>query len=230
VTGDGVWIGNRIYWTLTGRNYKYLLQSQWVTQKFAITTAQKTFSVLTSRSLVEASNGGHSPSSGFPNSPRPQLPASHFSTATLNWLTAKLLLALASIVILGSESHGTHNHILLPYASGSLRNSQPTTQSRSYFTTGGLPPISSSWRQAHWGSRPEFVFATETLRSVPMYHLLWREDGFVSYECAWLLSSVRIAHTACYWKFFLLHYTQALCQYRLYRAAHTYLTYLMLQR
>jgi hypothetical protein len=28
--------------------------------------------------------------------------------------------------------------------------------------------------------------------------------------------------------FFLLHYTQVLCQYRLYRADHAYLTYLML--
>jgi hypothetical protein len=28
-----------------------------------------------------------------------------------------------------------------------------------YFTTDGLPPISSSWRQASWGSRPEsFLF------------------------------------------------------------------------
>jgi hypothetical protein len=27
-----------------------------------------------------------------------------------------------------------------------------------------------------------------------------------------------------------LHYTQVLCQYRLYRADHAYLTYLMLQR
>jgi hypothetical protein len=43
-------------------------------------------------------------------------------------------------------------------------------------------------------------------------------------------SSVHFEHTACYWKFFLLHYTQVLCQYRLYRADHAYLTYLMLQR
>jgi hypothetical protein len=44
-----------------------------------------------------------------------------------------------------------------------------------------------------------------------------------------LSSSVRIAHIAFYWKFFLLHYIQVLCQYRLYRADHAYLTYLMLQ-
>jgi hypothetical protein len=55
----------------------------------------------------------------------------------------------------------------------------------------------------------------------------WR---FVVYEYPSPLSSVRIAHTACYWKFFLLHYTQVLCQYRLCETDHAYLTYLMLQR
>jgi hypothetical protein len=44
------------------------------------------------------------------------------------------------------------------------------------------------------------------------------------------LSSVHFAHIACYWKFFLLHYTQVLCQYRLCKACNAYLTYLMLQR
>jgi hypothetical protein len=39
-----------------------------------------------------------------------------------------------------------------------------------------------------------------------------------------------ISHIQCYCMFFLLHYTQVLCQYRLYRADHAYLTYLMLQR
>jgi hypothetical protein len=33
--------------------------------------------------------------------------------------------------------------------------SQSQSQSQSYFTTGGLPPISSSWRQTPWDSRPE---------------------------------------------------------------------------
>jgi hypothetical protein len=35
-----------------------------------------------------------------------------------------------------------------------------------------------------------------------------------------LSSIVRFAHIACYWKFFLLHYTQVLCQSRLCRAHH----------
>jgi hypothetical protein len=37
-----------------------------------------------------------------------------------DWLTAKLLLALASTLILGSESYGTHDHIVLSDLSGSL--------------------------------------------------------------------------------------------------------------
>jgi hypothetical protein len=37
-------------------------------------------------------------------------------------------------------------------------------QSQSYFTTGGLPLISLSWRQAPCGPRPE-IFSTEPLRS-----------------------------------------------------------------
>jgi hypothetical protein len=39
-----------------------------------------------------------------------------------------------------------------------------------------------------------------------------------------LLSSVRVVHTACYWKFFLLHYIQVLCQLRLCKVNHAYLT------
>jgi hypothetical protein len=36
------------------------------------------------------------------------------------------------------------------------------SQSQSYFTTGGLPPISSSWRQAPWNPRAE-IFSAEFL-------------------------------------------------------------------
>jgi hypothetical protein len=39
-------------------------------------------------------------------------------------LTAKLLRVLASTVILGSESHGTHDYILLPDGSGSPSDSE----------------------------------------------------------------------------------------------------------
>jgi hypothetical protein len=52
--------------------------------------------------------------------------------------------------------------------------------------------------------------------------LLWTYPTFSS--------SVRIAHVACYCKYFLLHHTQVLCQYRLCRVDHSYITCLMLQR
>jgi hypothetical protein len=48
------------------------------------------------------------------------------------------------------------------------------------------------------------------------------------YSMLGLSSSVCIAEIACYWKFFLLHYIQVLCQYRFFRANHAYLMYLML--
>jgi hypothetical protein len=64
-----------------------------------------------------------------------------------------------------------------------------------------------------------YVSSTLTRRSVG---LLW--------ICSAFSSSVRIAHIAWYWKFFVLHYTQVLCQCRLCKADHAYLTYLMLQR
>jgi hypothetical protein len=95
------------------------------------------------------------------------------------------------------------------------RSQSLNSRSQSYFRAGGLPPISSSWCQAPWDRRPEIFQLNSCVNS----HL-WQEDGFVSYEYAWPLSSVRIALIACYWKFFLLHYIQVLCQYRLYRADH----------
>jgi hypothetical protein len=120
--------------------------------------------VITCRCLVVASKCGRSPSSGFPNCQRPQLPASHLSQPQLTivkvnimlrptvsrpvylsvkppsgahdqifvtvrqlrgllmWValsgegvvcSLELLLVLASAVILGFESRGTRDHILL---------------------------------------------------------------------------------------------------------------------
>jgi hypothetical protein len=43
------------------------------------------------------------------------------SRISVQRLTAKLLLALASTAIIGFESHGTHDHILLSDGSGSLQ-------------------------------------------------------------------------------------------------------------
>jgi hypothetical protein len=57
---------------------------------------------------------------------------------------------------------------------------------------------------------------------VLVYHPLWWEDGFVSYEYAWPLSSVHIAHIAWYWKCFLLQCIQVLCQSRHCKADNAY--------
>jgi hypothetical protein len=46
---------------------------------------------------------------------------------------------------------------------GSLRMNRSESKSQSYFTTCGLPPISSSWRQAPWDPRPEFLFYNWTV-------------------------------------------------------------------
>jgi hypothetical protein len=44
-----------------------------------------------------------------------------------------------------------------------LGDLQSQSQSQSYFTTGGLQPISSSWRQVSWSSREEIFFFNWTL-------------------------------------------------------------------
>jgi hypothetical protein len=99
----------------------------------------------------------------------------------------QLLLSLASEFILGSQSHGTRDHILLsqirdfpfhrlqrlaglrwrystlpPHGSDLISESE--SQSQSYFTTGGLPPI------VHLGAEPlethgRIFFSIEQLRS-----------------------------------------------------------------
>jgi hypothetical protein len=90
-------------------------------------------------------------------------------------------------VITGSTSHRTHELFYCPATLGAFSPpphfSLIDSQSQSYFTTGGLPPISSFWCQARWGSWPE-IASTHPLKS----------GWFVSYEYA--LSSIkRMYHT-----------------------------------
>jgi hypothetical protein len=86
VTVNGFWINDWIYWTLTlvtTSNYDSLNELH--IPNITVTIAHiKSSSVFTRRWLVEASNGGRSSSSGFPNCPRPQLPPSHFSQLQLS--------------------------------------------------------------------------------------------------------------------------------------------------
>jgi hypothetical protein len=101
----------------------------------------------------------------------------------------QLLLVLASAVISRSESCGIYGNILMsqtrgtpklevqvpvfisprirvaqlyPPGTGFLDN-QLKVKVKSYFTTGGLLPISSSWRQVPWDPRSE-IFSCELLR------------------------------------------------------------------
>jgi hypothetical protein len=109
-------------------------------------------------------------------------------------------------------------------------SSQSQRQSQNYFTTDGLPPISSPWRQAPWDPRPE-IFSNWTLAVIVLCNILSDEKmGLSLMNMLGLSSSIHFTHIACYWNFFLLHYTQVLCQYRLWKADHAYLAYLMLQR
>jgi hypothetical protein len=109
------------------------------TLQFTVTHISVHSQSLYCRCLVAAFNGGRSPSSGFPNCPRPQLPA--------------------------SKSKSTQQ--LKPNSPLTATQSQSQSQSQSFFTTDGLQSINSSWRQVPWGSLPEtFVsFATEPLQS-----------------------------------------------------------------
>jgi hypothetical protein len=123
------WIDIWFYRTLTlvtTNNYDSL--SELHAQKFTVTTAH----IKTSQS---------SPAVAWQRLPKAEIPLPpgsrilpgfsyqlltfHFSLLTtsifnrLNSLSSKLLLVLASTVILGSESCGTHDHILLSHVCGS---------------------------------------------------------------------------------------------------------------
>jgi hypothetical protein len=67
-----------------------------------------------------------------------------------------------------------------------LIHSRVRVKSQTYFMTGGLPPISSSLRQALSHSRPVILFSNWTLAVIVlMLHSLLREDGFVVYNFCW---------------------------------------------
>jgi hypothetical protein len=78
VTVNGVRTGSRIYWTLTERNYKkdYALTVLHTSQiTIGHTKSSQAVTVFTGCCSVAASNIERSPSTGFPNCQRLQLPA-----------------------------------------------------------------------------------------------------------------------------------------------------------
>jgi hypothetical protein len=64
-----------------------------------------------------------------------------------------------------------------------LTHRRSQSQSQSYFTTGDLPSISSSWRQSPWDSRPEFKKNT-CFHSPYVTSSLTRGGSVVCY-CCW---------------------------------------------
>jgi hypothetical protein len=103
---------------MTTNNYDSLTELH--TLKITETTAHIVLSVFINRCLVAASNDGHSPSSGLLElSPASAVSFSLLTTAALSWLD---WLLNASTLILGSESHGTHDLILPSDDSGSLQS------------------------------------------------------------------------------------------------------------
>jgi hypothetical protein len=80
---DGVWIGNRIYCAITTRSYKDYALTVLHTSQITVehTKYSQSVRVFTSRCLVAVYNNGRSPSSGFPNYHRPQLPASNSNSS-----------------------------------------------------------------------------------------------------------------------------------------------------
>jgi hypothetical protein len=107
-----LYIGNPIYWT-----FKQLI----------------TANNFISRCLVTVSNCRRSPSSGFPNRPRPQLPTSHFSQLQLSTelvtvtVTLRLRFTAKQFVLVGRPLKLTTSIFLLnscsdiPYVTSSVR-------------------------------------------------------------------------------------------------------------
>jgi hypothetical protein len=77
-----------------------------------------------------------------------------------------------------------------------LIQSQSQNQSRSYFTTGGLPSISLSWRQAPWDRDQRFFHLNSCGNSPYVTSSLARRWGCLLWICLALSSSVHFARTA----------------------------------
>jgi hypothetical protein len=132
-----------LYWLLTqlGTTSNHSAIVNFHNSQFT-TTPAKPFPaccVLTSRSFATTSNSGDSSTSrvqvlSSPTLVRNCLPAIPSTEVDSQLFSASL-----------AELNFTQHY-------------QSQSQSQSHFTTGGLPPISSSWRQAPWDSRPGFFF------------------------------------------------------------------------
>jgi hypothetical protein len=106
VTKYGFWINDLVYWTLWYSALTALYNSLLHTHTIVPSH------VFTSRCSVAASNGRHSPSSGFPNYPLPQLSASHSNGSQWLNLSSSLTNSLTN-----SVTHQPTNSIQLSWFS-----------------------------------------------------------------------------------------------------------------
>jgi hypothetical protein len=107
----------------------------------------------------------------------------------------------------------------------------PSSQSQSYFTTGCLSPSVRHGVKLLETNDKRFFPLTEPLLYSSLCNTFSNEKMDLSLmNMLGLSASARIALWHVTEKMLLLHYTQFLCQYRLCRAYHAYLPYLMLQR
>jgi hypothetical protein len=157
-----------------------------------------------------------------------------------------MMLAVVSAGFLGSESLRTRDHILLsqiwdvPFrlllrlAGSQCRYSTPpphgtydSSQSQSHFTTGGLPPINSSWSRASWDPRPKIFFQLNSCgNSSYVTSSLTRRCVCLVWICL-ASRQVYISHIKHVIEYFSFCTTQVLCQYRLLqsRLCLTYISY-----
>jgi hypothetical protein len=92
-------------------------------------------------------------------------------------MTAKLLLAFASTVILGSENHGTHNHILLPHDCRSLHTQE------SKLTSALLICISPWRRTGEWRYYFHIFLTWARVWNTYVVHQKWPSHMFPS-QCS----------------------------------------------
>jgi hypothetical protein len=135
--------------------YNYDNHAKLHAPNITITTEHKVFSVFISHCLVAASNSGRSPSSGFPNCPHPQLPASQFSQLQLSTDSTNYFQSQSHIYDTTYRQSACLSLCQAPnwgprqdfFSVGQMRIClygalSPTSECQSYFTTGGLPPNS----------------------------------------------------------------------------------------
>jgi hypothetical protein len=97
-------------------------------------------------------------------------------------------------------------------------------QSQSYFTTGGLTPISSSWAPSLLRPTTKDFFQLNPYGHSPYITSCLTRGWVCLMNVLGLLSSVLIPHVVCYWNFFPLRYVQVLCQSSICKADHAYIT------